>query len=71
MPEVTPAALCAAGDRVLSVNRLPVWDLSYADVVYQVQLSGLRLYLRVTSRDDDEVQRVRSPPRRETDTVEI
>ncbi|XP_043231294.1 rho GTPase-activating protein 23-like isoform X3 [Amphibalanus amphitrite] len=45
------------GDRVVDVNGLPTWDLSYADVVYQVQLSGLRLVLKVQSRDDDEIQR--------------
>ena len=54
--------LCAldlpSGDRVVDVNGLPTWDLSYADVVYQVQLSGLRLVLKVQSRDDDEIQRV-------------
>ena len=44
---------------MLSVNGLPVWDLSYADVVYQVQLSHLRLTVRVTPRDDDALQKVR------------
>lgn len=46
------------GDRLVGVNRIPVTDKSYSEVVQLIQNSPEYLHLLVVPKEDDILQRV-------------
>lgn len=58
--EGSPAKLAGLqrGDRIIAVNRIPVADKSYSQVVHLIQRSPDYLHLLVVPKEEDVLQQV-------------